>query len=151
MIKQSIEADLKQAMLAGDKELTMTLRTIKSVILDAEISGGLREKGLKDDDVITLLLKESKKRVEASKIYKDAKEDEHANKELKESEIIGKYLPTMMGEDEIIEIAKEIIAGMGDAVGMQQMGQIIGQVKGKAGALADGSLIAKVVKDLISK
>ena len=150
MLKESIEADIKKAMLAGDKELVSTLRTIKSVILDAEVATGARDTGLKDEDIVVLLIKESKKRTEASKIYSDAGDKERAQKETVETEIISKYLPEMIGEEEITQVAKEVIASMGD-VSLQQMGQIIGQVKSKTGALADGSLIAKIVKDLVSK
>ncbi len=151
MIKQSIEADLKKAMLAGEKELVTTLRTIKSVILDAEISTGVRDEGLDDGSIISLLLKETKKRSEAAKIYKDAGDVERCAKELEENKVIDRYLPTMMGENEIRKIAQEIVAGISGEIGMQQMGMIIGQVKAKTGPLADGSLIAKAVKDLISK
>lgn len=150
MIKQSIEADLKKAMLAGEKELVTTLRTIKGAILDVEISTGVRDIGLDDDSIIALLIKESKKRTEASKIYKDAGDEERSGKELGENKVIDRYLPTMMGEGEIETIAKKVISGVSGEVSMQQMGMIIGQVKSKAGPLADGSLIAKIVKDLIT-
>lgn len=150
MIKQQIEADIKKAMLSGDKELTSTLRTVKSVILDAEISAGSRENGLTDEVLVGLLQKESKKRIDAAKMYTDVNENDRADKELKESQIISKYLPEMMSEDDIAEIVDSVIAGIGGALSMQQMGQVIGAVKAKAGSSADGSVIAKIVKERIT-
>jgi uncharacterized protein YqeY len=151
MIKQQIEDDLKSALLGGDKELATTLRTIKSAILDVEVNTGRREQGLPDDEIIGILIKESKKRQDAAKIYKDANDNERASKELNESEVISKYLPKMMDESEISQLVKEVIDGIDGEVSMQQMGQIIGQVKAKTGALADGSLIAQIVKSEIQK
>lgn len=150
MIKQSLDSDLKQAMLSGDKELATTLRTLKSVILDSEVNTGKRDEGLSDDEIIVLFSKEMKKRQESSKIYLGAGDQNRSDKELSEVEVIKKYLPEMMSEDEIKKIAKEIVDASGP-VSMQQMGQIIGQVKSKAGATADGSLIASIVKELLSK
>lgn len=149
MLKQSIDSELKQAMLAGDKVLATTLRTIKSVILNAEVSAGKRDVGLSDEEIIGLLMKENKKRIEASKIYKDAGDEERAEKELVESKVIEKYLPQMMSEEEIKAVVVEIINSMQD-VSMQQMGQVIGAVKAKAGSQADGGLIAKVVNEQLA-
>ena len=150
MIKQEIENDLKSAMLSGNKDLTTTLRTVKSVILDAEIKEGARDTGLADETVVGLLIKESKKRQDSAEIYKQAGETNRAKKELDEKEIIAKYLPAMISEDEISSIAKELISSI-EEPGMQNMGQIIGAVKAKTGPAADGGLIAKVVKDLLNK
>lgn len=150
MIKQQIEADLKQAMLAGDKELTSALRTIKSAILDAEISAGSRDSGLDDEALIGLLQKESKKRIDAAKMYSDANETARANKELTESKIISKYLPELMSEDDIAKIVDDVISDLGGSISMQQMGQVIGAVKAKTGSSADGSTVAKIVKERIT-
>ncbi len=151
MIKKQIEDDLKSALLGGDKELATTLRTIKSVILGEEVNSGRREEGLPDDEIIGLLIKESKKRHDAAKIYQDANDESRSNKELEEVKVIEKYLPKMMDESEVSKLVKDVINNMGGEVTMQQMGQIIGQVKARAGVLADGSLIAKVVKSEIEK
>lgn len=146
MIKQSIDNDIKSAMLAGNKDLVATLRTIKSVLLDAEVNSGRRETGLPEEEVIVLLQKEAKKRSEAADLYKNAGDLERASKETAEAEIIKKYLPAMMSEDEIADIVDAVIASMED-VSMQQMGQVIGKVKAKTGPKADGAVIARIVKE----
>lgn len=150
MIKQSIENDIKTAMLSGDKELVSVLRTIKSVLLDAEVNQNLRATGLSDEAVITLLQKEFKKRGEAAQVYDGAGDQERAGKERAEQTVIQKYLPAMMSEEEIAAIMNGVIGGMSD-ISIQNMGQIIGAVKAKTGNLADGSVIARLVKDVINQ
>lgn len=150
MIKQSIDNDIKTAMLAGDKETVSILRTVKSVILDAEVKTGKRQEGLPDEDVISLLQKEVKKRNDASELYKQAGDSERADKEFHETEVINKYLPEMMSEEELKQVVLEVIAQTDD-VSMQKMGQIIGAVKSRLGSKADGALVAKIVKEEINR
>lgn len=150
MIKQTIEEDLKRAMLGGDKQLVSVLRTIKGVILDAEIAGGSRETGLPNDQVITLLQKESKKRGEAATLYDGAGDAARAANERYEQGVLAKYLPEQLGEDEIAQIVDGVLAEIGD-VDMREMGKVIGAVKAKTGPNADGGVIAKIVKERLSK
>lgn len=148
MIKNDIDSDLKTAMLAGHKDLVTTLRTIKSSILAEEVASGKRETGLDDDTIIGILIKESKKRKESADIYEKSGDMQRAENELCEVDIINKYLPQMMSEEDVLKLAREVIESNPD-VDIKQMGQIIGQVKSRAGILADGSLVAKVVKELL--
>lgn len=145
-VKEQIDQDLKQAMLAGDKTLVMTLRGLKGAILNVEVADGLRETGLPDDRVIDLLVKEAKKRQESADLYRQGGSEEKASAELREKAVIEKYLPTQLGEDEIIAIIDQVIQDQG-ANGIQMMGQVIGAVKQKTGASADGAVIARIVKD----
>ena len=145
-VKQQIDADLKSAMLAGDKTLVTTLRGLKAAILNVEVAEGVRDQGLADDKVITLLQKEAKKRQESADLYAQGGREDSANAELTEKSVIEKYLPAQLSEDEIAALVDETIAATG-AHGMQAMGQVIGAVKAKAGASADGALIARIVKE----
>ncbi|MGZ6005657.1 MAG: GatB/YqeY domain-containing protein [Candidatus Saccharimonadales bacterium] len=145
-LKQQLDADIKQAMLGGDRTLTETLRGLKSAILYAEVAKGKRETGLEDSEIIDVLSKESKKRQESADLYKQGGNEEKAQAELAEKEIIQKYLPEQLSEDDIKKLVDEVIASQGE-VNPQMMGQIIGQVKQKAGASADGAVIARIVKD----
>jgi len=145
-IKQQIDKDLKRAMLAGDKTLTTTLRGLKSAILNVEIAKGSRDSGLSDDDIIDILAKESKKRQESADLYKQGGNQERADAELQEKQVIEKYLPEQLSEDELIKVVDEVMANT-DAKTMQQMGQVIGAVKQKVGAAADGAVIARLVKE----
>lgn len=149
-VKLQVDADIKAAMLAGEKALVTTLRGLKAAILNVEVAEGLRDTGLSDDKIIGLLQKEAKKRQESAELYSRGGRGELADKELAEKKIIEKYLPAQMDESEIAKIVDEIITRTG-ASGMQAMGQVIGAVKAKAGAGADGSVIARIVKERLSR
>jgi len=150
MLKARIDQDLKKALLAGDKVLTMTLRGLKSVILYAEVASGSREKGLGDDEIIMLLAKEAKKRQESAELYSKGGNEERAAAELSEKKVIESYLPTQLSDDELIKLIQESITELGLS-GPSAMGQVIGMVKQKAAGQADGARIAQFVKQTLSE
>ncbi|MET0779310.1 MAG: GatB/YqeY domain-containing protein, partial [Candidatus Saccharimonadales bacterium] len=88
MLKQRIDQDLKVALLGGNKVLATTLRGLKSVILYAEVAKGVRDEGLGDDEIITLLAKEAKKRQESADLYEQGGSPERARLELDEKTVI---------------------------------------------------------------
>lgn len=148
-VAKDIDADLKAAMLAGDKTLATTLRGLKSAILYEEVAKGVRDTGLEDDAVISLLSKEAKKRQESADLYTQGGNSEKAAAELAEKAVIEKYLPAQMSDEDLVKIIDEAIKSTG-ATTMQQMGQVIGAVKAKAGPGADGAKIAQLVKEKLS-
>ena len=142
MLKEQINADLKTAMLARNAFETTVLRGLKASILDEEVKLGKREEGLNNDEIETLVAREVKKRKEAAGLL----DEERAENELKEAEILSKYLPEMASEDEIRAAVKAEISAMGE-VSIKQMGAIIGKMKAKFGNSADGAILAKIVKE----
>jgi len=146
-IKKLIEDDLKKSLIGGDKETASTLKVIKSAILDVEIAKNKRDSGLDENETIDLLQKEVKKRQDTAEIYSKAGDSLRQEQELKEIQIIKKYLPEQMSEDEIRAIITEITGGV--KIQQKQMGQIIGQVKQKTAGKADGSVIASLVKEVV--
>jgi len=144
-LKNQIDADIKVAMLAGEKTLVTTLRGLKSAILNVEVAKGLRETGLPDSEITDILAKEAKKRQESADMYIQGNSKERADAELQEKAIIERYLPKQLSEQEIQQIINEVTAELGTS--MQQMGQIIGAVKAKTSGSADGAIIAKLVKE----
>lgn len=149
-IKEQIEKDIKQAMLAGDKTLVTTLRGLKSSILYAEVAAGARDQGLADDTVVALLQKESKRRQESADLFAQGGNSEKSAAEQAEKEVIAQYLPAQMDEQELSELVKAKAAELG-ITGPQQMGQLIGAVKQVAGAAADGAVIARLAKEQLSQ
>lgn len=142
MLKEQINADLKTAMLARNAFETTVLRSLKASILDEEVKLGKREEGLNNDEIETLVAREVKKRKEAASLL----DEERAKNELKEAEILSKYLPEMASEDEIRAAVKAEISAMGE-VSIKQMGAIIGKMKAKFGNSADGAVLARIVKE----
>lgn len=149
MLEQKIEQDLKTALLGGDKQRVSTLRGLKSVLQYSKVATGKRETGLTDDEVVGLLSKEAKKRQESADLYIQGGSSERAQAELAEKTIIEEYLPAQLSEEELRKFVDEAIASTG-ASGPQDMGKVIGQVRTKAGAAADGAAIASLVKERLS-
>lgn len=145
-IKGDIEADLKQAMLAGDKTLVETLRGLKSAILYSEVAAGTRGEADDDAAVQAVLAKEAKKRQESADLFKQGGNDQKAQAELAEKAVIEKYLPEQMDEAEVAKVVDEVIAELG-ANSVQQMGQVIGRVRARTQGQADGGMIARLVKE----
>lgn len=148
-LKQQLDSDLKAAMLGGDKQKVSVLRGVKSVILNAEIAAGKRDSGLSDDELLALLSKEAKKRVESAELYVQGGNRARADEELAEKAVIDAYLPSQLSEAELTQVINEIIETTG-ASGPQAMGQVIGAVKAKVGAQADGAIIARLVKEKLT-
>lgn len=146
MLKQTLDQDIKAAMLSGDKRTANALRNLKSAILSAEIATGKRDEGLPDQEVISLLQKEQKKRVEAAELYDKGGNTEQAEEERFEEALIQKYLPKQLSEDEINELIDQVITELGTEFNQQAMGRVIAGVKDKSGGAADGATVARLVK-----
>jgi uncharacterized protein YqeY len=149
-LRQQIDDDVKAALLGGDSLRVETLRGLKTVVLYADVAAKKRDTGgISDDEMLSLFAKEAKKRQESADLYVRGGSQERADKELAEKAIIESYLPAQLSEAEITEIVDGVIAEQG-AVGPQAMGKVIGAVKAKAGNAADGSMIAKIVKERLN-
>ena len=139
-LKNKITADLKTAMLARDAFTTNVLRGLKAAILDEEVKSGKRDEGLIDAEIEKILAREVKKRKEAASMLDEAR----AENELKEAEVLQKYLPEMISEADLVIIVDEKVAEIGKD--MKNMGRIIGEIKGKLGAGVDGAVLSQIVK-----
>ena len=148
-IKEQIEADLKTAMLGGDKVLATTLRGVKAAILNVEIAENKRDVGLGDDEAISILSKEAKKRQESADLYEQGGNAEKAASEKLEKEVIEKYLPKQMDDEALKNLVETAVTELG-ASSMQDMGKVISLVRERAGASADGGRIASMVKERLS-
>jgi uncharacterized protein YqeY len=145
-LKSRLAADVKAAMLARDTFLCDTLKGLKAAILNEEIAQKKRDEGLSNGDVEALFAREAKKRQEAAELYEKGGNLEMADKERREKAVIEQYLPEQLTEAEIQKLIEEAIMTT-SASSMQDMGKVIGLVKAKAGNTADGSIIAKLVKN----
>ena len=148
-LEERLEQDIKAALLSGDKVKATTLRGLKATILNAKVNAGKRDSGLTDDEVLAIFTKQSKQRQESADMYIQGGAQDKADVELAEKALIDEYLPAQLSEDEISKAIDEAIAATG-ASSPADMGKVIGQVKGKLGASADGSVIAKLAKEKLS-
>jgi uncharacterized protein len=145
-LKDQLHDDLTASMKARDALRTSTLRMVLTAITNAEVSGKeVRE--LTDEDVLTVLGSEAKKRREAAQAFADGDRPELAEKETAEAAILAEYLPAQLSAEEIAVIVSAAVDSVGAAgEGMKAMGKVMGivspQVKGKA----DGGAVAAEVK-----
>ncbi|WP_200974627.1 GatB/YqeY domain-containing protein [Echinicola sp. 20G] len=145
-LKQSIESEIKKAMLAKDKDRLRALRSIKSLIMLEETKGG--EKGLTEEDELKLLTKAAKQRKDSVEIYQQQNREDLAATELSELEIINEFLPKQLSEEELEAELKSIIAEVG-AEGPKDMGKVMGAATKKLAGKADGKMISQKVKGLL--
>ena len=136
---------MKAALLGGDRFRGDVLRNLKAAILNEEVAAGKRDEGLADAEIEKVIAREVKKRSESIKLYEANDRPELAQVEKDELAVLQGYLPEQMGEAELTSLVETVIADM--AAGPQQMGQVIGAVKAKAGNTADGAMIATIVKN----
>lgn len=149
-LKERVNSDLKQAMLAQDKQLVSILRSLKSAILYKEVADGKRDEGLNEEDTVAVFKKEKKSRQDALALYESAGEKERADEERYQIGVIEAYLPEEMSEADISVLVQKVMAELAiPDVSPKDMGRIIGAVKAQA-PNADGALVANVVKRAIN-
>jgi uncharacterized protein YqeY len=148
-IKQQIDQDLKAAMLAKDADRLSVLRGIKTAVLYEEVAKNLRDVGLDDSAVTMILQREAKKRQESADLYVKGGSQFRADKELSEKKVIETYLPDQLSDADLKVIIETAITNLGDET-PAALGRIIGAVKAKAGGAAEGTTIARLVKERLS-
>lgn len=143
MLKQQIDTDTLNAMKAKDEEILSVLRMLKSAIKNKEIEA---KKELEDADIVSVIQSQIKTRRDSIEMYKSGGRQELAQKEEKEIEILQKYLPEQMTEEQIREIVKKAITET-RASQIQDIGKVMGKIMPELKGKADGSMISKVVKE----
>lgn len=147
-LKQQIDQDIKQAMLAKNKEELEALRGIKSLILLAETEkGGSGE--VATDVENKLLMKAAKQRKESAEIFQQQNRQDLADKELKQLNVISRYLPKQLNEEELTIELKKIMEAVG-AKSAADMGKVMGTATKQLAGKADGKMISELVKKLLA-
>lgn len=149
-IKEKIMDDLKQAMKDKDQDRLRVLRSLKSKLLEREISERKEgEASLSDEQAVEVLMKAAKQRKESIEQFEKGARADLAESEKEELKVINSYLPEMLSEDEIRDIARDKIDELG-AEDMSDMGQVMGVMMQDLKGKAEGSLVSKVVKEELS-
>lgn len=145
---EQVNADIKTAMKAKEKEKLEALRAIKAAFLIANTEKG-SDGVLADDKALVIIQKLIKQRRESADIYSKNNRQELADKELLEADVIEKYLPVQMSEAEIKAEVEKIITETG-ASSIKEMGRVMGMASKKLSGKADGKKIAEIVKALLT-
>jgi len=149
-MKDRLQGDLTTAMKARDEVGSSTLRMVLTAITNEEVSGKTA-RVLTDEDVVTVLGREAKKRKEAAEAYDSANRPELAARERAELVVIEGYLPEQLGEDEVRAIVEAAVAEVaaGGATGGAAMGQVMKIVQPQVKGKADGGQVAAMVKSAL--
>ena len=148
-LEEKVMTNLKAAMLAKDEISLRSLRAIKASILNAktaEGAGGI----LKEEDETKLLQKLVKQRKDSLEIFEQQNREDLAKKEKEEIEVIEKFLPAQLGNEELRQIISGIIKETG-ATSPSDMRKIMGLANKQLTGKAEGKTIATIVKELLSQ
>ena len=143
-LKETLKSDLTEAIRSSDKVVSGTIRMVLTAITNEEVSGK-EARVLSDEEIITVLSREAKKRREAAEEFAKAGRTDRAADEKAEGEVIAKYLPAQLSEDDIKRLIADAVASTG-AAGPADMGKVMGAIKPKIAGKADGALVSSLVK-----
>ncbi len=146
-LETKISADIKQAMLAREKEKLEALRAIKSAVLLAKTEKVGAE--LDSESEMRLLQKLVKQRRESAAIYHQQNRPDMAEPEEFQAAIIEAYLPEQMSEEKVRELISALVTQLG-ASSMKDMGKVVAEASKQIAGRADGKLIASLVKEKLS-
>ena len=146
-LKDQLQSDLTTAIKARDEVTAATIRMALTAITNEEVSGK-EARALSDDDVLTVLGREAKKRREAAEAYDAASRPELADRERAELDVIARYLPQPLSDDQVRAIVDAAVAEVtaGGASGGQAMGAVMKVVQPQVKGRADGGAVAAMVK-----
>jgi len=147
-LEQTINSDIKAAMLAKDKKKLKALRAIKSAILLAKTDKG-SSGDIAEDVEMKILQKLVKQRKDSAELYKSQGRNDLFEEENFQLSVIEKYLPKQINEVEVKIHISDIISETG-ASSMKDMGKVMGMASKKLAGQADNKLIAAIVKEMLS-
>lgn len=140
-----LNSDMKQAMRDKEKKKLSVIRMVKAALQNEAIHLG-RE--LTNDEELTVLSRELKQRRDSFQEFSKAGRDDLSENVQEEITILTKYMPEQLSEEEIRQIVSETIAEVG-ASSKADMGKVMGGIMPKVKGKADGSLINKLVKEML--
>ncbi|HJN62235.1 MAG TPA: GatB/YqeY domain-containing protein [Candidatus Parcubacteria bacterium] len=162
-LKEEIQEDIKEAVRGKEELRSLVLRMVSAAIINKEKEKRykvskeepnlkeeelVKKSQLTDEELILLISFEVKKRKDSVFEFEKGKRKDLADKEKKEIEILKKYLPEQISEEEIKKLTKEAIEKVG-AESLKDMGKVMAELMPKVKGKADGGLVSKVVKELL--
>lgn len=144
-LKDTINNDIKNAMLKKESQRLETLRMVKAKLLEKEVEKRVTPEGMTADDEMQVLLSSAKMRKEAIEEFEKAGRKDLADKERGELEIIQEYLPKPLTQEEISNIVNEIAAKLG-VQGPKDFGKLMGAAMKELRGKADGKIVQDIVK-----
>jgi uncharacterized protein YqeY len=143
-LKDRLNDDLRTAMKGREELTTSTLRMALAAVRTAEVSG-TEARELTDDEVLSVLTKEAKKRREAATAFGEAGRADQAEKERAEGVILDRYLPTQLSDEQVAELVAEALRAGGFS-GRAQMGPAMKAAQAAVAGQAEGGRVAAEVR-----
>ncbi len=145
MLKETLLEDLKSAMKEKDTVTKNTIQMARAAILQVEKD---KQITLEDNDILTILAKEVKKRKDSLVDYEKGGREDLVEQIKKEIQVLEKYLPKPLSREELEKEIKQIVQEQ-NATSMKDMGKVMKVAKEKIGTRADGKEINEIVKSLL--
>ncbi|HXK53129.1 MAG TPA: GatB/YqeY domain-containing protein [Hyphomicrobiales bacterium] len=149
-MREQITAALKQATLAQEKRRMSTLRLITAAIKDRDIAArGSGQDGVSDEEILQILAKMIKQRLESAQTYEEAGRLDLSSQEREEIEIISSFLPRQLSEAEMDDACRKVVQEAG-AAGLKDMGKCMAALKERYPGQMDFGKASKLVKDILA-
>lgn len=143
--QETLQQQLADAMKAGDKARTSTLRMLLTAVKNERIARG---EEVDDDAFLKIVQKSIKQRREAAELYDKGGRDELAAKERAEAELLESYLPPQADEDEIRAAIEALVAEQG-LEGPQAIGVVMKAMMARFAGSADGAVVSRIARDVL--
>ena len=141
-----IQAELTEAMRAGETERRDALRLILNSLRSAEKE---LQRPLKEDEELQVLQRERKRRLEAAEAFRAGDREEQAAKEERELEVLEEFMPEPLSDDELEEIVDDVIAEVG-ATSLRDLGRVMADVMPQVSGRTDGSAVSQLVREKLA-
>jgi uncharacterized protein YqeY len=145
-LKEKLLSDMKEAMKSKDSVRLGTVRSVISAVKSQEID---TRKDLKEEEILTIVSREVKKRKEAATLYEQGKRPELKDKEIQEMKILQTYLPEQVSEEDLRRRIQEVIAETG-AEGMKDFGKIMKTLVPEFKGKADNAVIKELANEYLN-
>ena len=142
----ALSPQIQDAVRSGDKLLLSVLRLLSTSLKNAEIE---KRGDLSEDEAIAIVAKEVRRRQEAAAEYEKGGRPDRAEAEMAEAEVLRRWLPAQLSEEELASLVEEAVAASG-ASGPQQMGQVMKILSPKVKGRADGKVVSDLVRAKLS-
>ena len=141
--RDDISRDTKEAMRDRDRPRVEALRMLSAAVKNGEIEKG---EPLTEDEEITILRRQLKQREESAEAFRKAGREEQARNEEAEADIVRRYLPAPLSDEELERVIDEAIRETG-AASMRDMGAVMGRANEISGGRADGKRLSALARE----
>lgn len=148
-MRQKLNAALKEAMRAKDKDAVSTLRLILAALKDRDIAARGETDGISDSDIVAMLQTMVKQRRESIEMYEKGGRQELADQEAAEISVIERFLPQQLDDGEIEKAVAAVIADLG-AGSLKDMGKVMGELRGRYAGQMDFAKAGSLAKSQLS-